>query len=393
MKKFLLVLLVLGLLLTGALGFDFASEGGLPAPAAAATPQPTPAETPEPVKTIDYDALYAAHQPDELVLKVGDKDVSWADYFYYLSRQSQSVESYFAMYGMSTDWEYPIDEDGQSLQDFTLESANETARSLCALESFAEQLGVELSEDDRATIEAKAQEDYDAACGEGATREDFEEYLKTLNLPASLYDRMNELSLLYQQGFVKLYGELGDQISDEETLAYLEANGYMSANHILFKTIDTATRESLDEETVAAKKAQAEATAAELQAIEDRDALLERFAALKEELDEDSGKLLHPNGYVFLPGEMVSEFENTAKSQELYQVSDPVESVYGYHVILTLPLDPDAVIKLSGSGTQVSARSAAANEAYAAALDEFTLAQEISYAEGFEPPVLADYVG
>lgn len=397
MKKLLIVLMVLCLVVTAGIGLDFAAGGKLPAPAATAeaAPSSAPAATPAPATGLDYDALYALHEPDEVVMTVGGKAVPWSEYFYYLSRQSQSVESYFNMmaaYGMAADWDDPVDGGEETYQQLTLESAEATAQSLTAMGSYAEKQGVTLSEEDRAAIETKAESDYAAIGGEGATREDFEAYLESIYLPAELYDRMNELSVLYQNGFAQLYGENGEKLSDEEAMAYLEDNAYMAANHILLMTIDPATYESLDEETVAAKKAQAEEIAAELRAITDTEELLTRFAELKEELDEDTGKVVYSDGYVFLPGEMVTEFEETAKSQEAYQVSEPVESTYGYHIILTLPLDPDAVLSYSSAGAPMTARSTAANEAYSQALDAYTLEQEIVYADGFEPPVLKDYL-
>ena len=284
------------------------------------------------------------------------------------------------------------DEEGNTYADLTLNSAESIARSLAGTLGFAEAQGVSLSVADLETIEEKVKEDIAAICGEDGTRADLDEYLESIYLPSDLYDRMNEVSVLYQNGFTALYGEDGEKMSDEEALAYLEQSGYLSANHILFMTIDPASYESLDEEAKAAKQAQAAEIAAELQAIEDPEERLARFAALKEELDEDTGKVAYPNGYVFLPGEMVAEFENAVKAQGAYEVSDPVESAYGYHVIMTLPLDPDAVLDYSSGGAAMTARSTAANEAYSAAVDAYLEAQELSYAEGFTPPDLLSFV-
>lgn len=328
-------------------------------------------------------------------MTVAGHEVPWSEYFYYLYRQGQSVESYFssmAMYGMSADWTDEADEEGHSFAELTVDSAESIARSLAGTMSFAEENGVTLSVEDLDAIEKKVQEDIVALCGEEGTRADLDQYLEEIRLPAALYDRMNEVSVLYQNGFTALYGENGEKMSDEEALAYLEQNGYLNANHILFMTLDAETYEDLDEETKAAKREQAAAIAAELQAIEDPEARLARFAELKEQFDEDTGKTLYPNGYIFQPGEMVAEFEEAVKAQEAFQVSDPVESAYGYHVIMTLPLTPDAVLDYSSSGAEMTARSTAANEAYAAAVDAYIEALEPVYAEGFEAPDLLSFV-
>lgn len=51
------------------------------------------------------------------------------------------------------------------------------------------------------------------------------------------------------------------------------------------------------------------------------------------------------NAYTFTYGEMVKEFEDTAFSMEVGQVSDPVKSTYGYHVIVRLEIDKEAFEK------------------------------------------------
>ena len=385
MKKIVVLLLVCCLLAGGVLGFLLGKDGTIRATAPAVTPAAVPAapeaETAASAGGIDYEALYALHEPDEIVMTVAGQDIPWCEYFYYLYRQCQSVEQYFdtmTMYGMAASWSDAADEDGHSYADLAVESARNIALSLSSTLGFAETNDVALSVADLETIEKKVQEDIVALCGEEGTRADLDKQLEEL--------------YLYQNGFTKLYGEDGAALSDEEALAYLEDNGYLYANHILFMTLDPASYEALDEETQAAKKAQAEETAAELQAIEDEAERLARFVELKAELDEDTGKALYPDGYVFLPGEMVEEFETAVKGQEAFQVSDPVESAYGYHVIMTLPLDPDAVLDYSSEGTPMSARSVAANAAYSAAVDAFTAEQEIIFAEGFEEPNLLDFV-
>ena len=147
-------------------------------------------------------------------------------------------------------------------------------------------------------------------------------------------------------------------------MKYLEDNGYMRANHILFATIDLNSGEALDEATVAEKEALAKKTAAQLQKITKKKDLLKKFSELKNKYDEDTGKFQYPDGYVFTSGKMVSEFENGYNALKDYEVSDPILSQYGYHVMIRLPNDPDAVIEYSDEGTALSARMEYANTAY-----------------------------
>lgn len=102
-------------------------------------------------------------------------------------------------------------------------------------------------------------------------------------------------------------------------------------------TKDPSTGEELSDADKADKKAKADEIYKELAAITDQSELMKRFAELKEEYCEDTGKTTYPDGYTFTEGKMVPEFENAVKALEAYEVSEPVQSDYGYHIILRLP--------------------------------------------------------
>jgi parvulin-like peptidyl-prolyl isomerase len=64
------------------------------------------------------------------------------------------------------------------------------------------------------------------------------------------------------------------------------------------------------------------------------------FDRLMAEESADPGSAAYPNGYLFRPGEMVEPFETGTKELEMGEISDPVESSFGYHIILRLdPMD------------------------------------------------------
>ena len=212
MKKFLIGLLVLCLVVIGVLGLTGTSIGKSPAvqhivsaeteetpvigasdsPAgiqvteeAAAAPeaaeaeaetaaepeaQTEQAETPsaaqeEPAVTsgrINYEELYRLYEPEEKVLKINDKEETWGDYFYILFTQCGQIEQYFdsmaAYYGMQFHWDEPVEEEGEGGDTYAaaaLESVDNLMIQLAALEKFAEENGVEVSEEMRGMIEAQ----------------------------------------------------------------------------------------------------------------------------------------------------------------------------------------------------------------------------------------------
>ena len=64
----------------------------------------------------------------------------------------------------------------------------------------------------------------------------------------------------------------------------------------------------------------------------------EDFDSLIKEYGSDPGMENYPEGYIFTKGEMVEEFENAAFALKDGEVSEIVESPYGYHIIKKEPL-------------------------------------------------------
>lgn len=399
MKKFVIILLVVCLAFAAVAGYllgkgvvsSDTETGEEPA-------QETSAPTAEPVEaeTLDYDAIYALHDPDETVMIIDGQEINWGEYFSWLYMSAMQTEQYFvamANYGMPLSWNDPVGEDASVTYASTaLEGGENTLIQLMAILGFAQSNGVQANQETLDSIAEQVKSDMAATVGEDGTEEDFQEYLASLYRSRDAYDHTNMANFLNQQNFTETYGLKGEKVSDEQALAYLEENDYTYANHILLATMDLSTGEALDEETIAEKKAQAESLVEELNAIEDEEQLVERFRELKEEYCEDTGKTAFPDGYVFLPGEMVEEFENAALALEEYAVSEPVESPYGYHIILRLPLDADAVIAYSSTGEAMTAREYFANYDYAQKLDAYLAAMEAEYAPGFTPPELSDFL-
>lgn len=419
MKKFFAVLLILCLAfagLTGWLGSASPKSPAVPAPSAApeeapaapgesaASPEaseaPEESETPEDSAagsaTVDLDAIQALHQPKEVILTVNGREITWDKYFYMLVSQVMQVQNYFesmrSYYGMEQHWtdEYA---EGTSFAQAAVDNTELNLLQLCAIEFFAEENHVTLPEEVLSELEEQLQEDIANICGEGATEADFEDYLAGIYMNLDLYRWVFETNSFYQQNYLQLYGEAGELYDEAAAMAYLVDNGYLSAGHILFMTIDPATGEALDEAAKAQKLEQAQAVAQELQAITDTEALLARFRELKDQYCEDTGKASYPEGYTFTPGTMVQEFEDAVNALEDYQVSDPVETSYGYHVIMRLPLSVDATIEYASDGvTPLTAKGKAANQEYGQRLQSFYESLTPEYAPGFTPPDLLNYI-
>jgi len=354
-------------------------------------------ESAEPqIRTLNVERLYASHQPDEVVMTINGKDVTWKEYFYFVNANANTVSSYLSSmqaYGLAADWEDELSE-GETYLDYVTNYTEDAIRQMITIESIAEENGASITVEDQQAMDAEAESTKVAVCGEGATDEDFDAFLAQQYMDRAFYDRIGRVNYLYQNGFTAIYGENGALVSDEDALSYLEGMGYMSVNHILYLTTDMSTGEELDAATVEDKLAGAQQMSEYLKTleVESQEELVARFVELKAQECEDTGKTAYPNGYVFLPGTMVAEFEEASKALAEYEVSEPVQSSYGYHVIIRLPLDPDAVIEYSSEGTALTARSMYANEQYGILLQQYHDAQVVEYAPGFENLSIADFL-
>ena len=187
-------------------------------------------------------AIRSLHAPDEIVGDVDGREVSWDEYYYWIAEMGSQAQNYIytmAMYGQSLDWDDKLSADSeQTFAEYTLETAQDCVRQLATLEAVAKEYDVKLTAEDEAALAEQLRSDIDASCGEGASEEDFNAYLAENDLSREMYDRMNRANYLFAGIFRAIYGENAESVTEEDALAYLEENEYLSAAHILFRTVD-----------------------------------------------------------------------------------------------------------------------------------------------------------
>ena len=402
MKRFvviaLAVLLIFGIVASIVSSTQKAQLPEAPAPtdAAASAPAAQPETTAEAVviRSLDEDAIRALRAPDEVVLSLGGETASWDEYCQWLFSTGRQIEDYFrqmaSFYGLAADWEGSVgDGSGMTYAQYAVHETNENLSNILAYRRFAAEEQITLNEEQQAqlTDEALAK----ALLGENATVEQLTAELEEEGFGIETFRRIRETNLQLDAFFDETYGENGGKVTDEEAVAYLEEKGYVSAGHILLMTIDSNTGDKLEEAAVAEKKLKAGEIADELRAIADPEQRERRFLELKAELCEDGGKIAYPNGYTYTSGTMVKEFESAVNALEPFEVSDPVESAYGYHVIMRLPLRADSLL-YSAQGTPVTARQETAVAGMNDRLAAFIEANPVAFAEGIEDLDLVKYL-
>lgn len=313
-------------------------------------------------------ALADKYDPNAVVLHADATPVSWS-VFYNLLQQNLSTFLYYG--ALPTDYSAEVG-NGMSMDRALLESAEGSLRRLVGAAARSELTEEELDADFAAYWDAML-EQYG---GEEALME---------ALTASGYTK-DSLKFFYstneslQNAFTHAYGENFADISDKMVADWVAENGYVRAKHILLMTND----ESLTDADKAAKKQELEAVRAELLAIEDEAARETAFDDKMDTLSEDTGLFMYPDGYVFTRGEMVQEFEEAAFALAPYELSEVVETAYGYHLLLGLAVERDSVIEYDQSSyAPITVANELANEDFTNKLNDWAADVNIAYTDAF----------
>ena len=285
-----------------------------------------------------YEATGVA--PDAIVASVAGNGASADLIAYWIGYDVSYLDSYMQYYtGSSLDWDYTLS-DGTNITDYIKSNVYSSVKQHLVLENLANKYGVTLTEGQESAM-ADSDQTYIDQYG---SEEAFEEEIAKLGMRRETYDRVARSNYLYQNLY-QLYNTEGSALyaSDEDLAVYAADQNYITADHILLSTKDLTTGEALTDEQKAEKKALAEEIKQKLDACEgDIDELTALFQELADQYSEDPGRETYPTGYTFTTGSMVQEFEDAAYALSEGEVSEVVESSFGYHILLRLPLDKAA---------------------------------------------------
>lgn len=139
MKKLLLLVIALcaaGVVFFACMGDEKATEPAVPTEEPSGE-QSTPEQEPS---GVDYAAIYALHEPEEIVMTVDGREISWQEYYYYYYNVAANWENGFVetMYaGGAAGWESPADAEGHSYAQILPTSVERMLRRDLAVEAIA----------------------------------------------------------------------------------------------------------------------------------------------------------------------------------------------------------------------------------------------------------------
>jgi len=190
-----------------------------------------------------------------------------------------------------------------------------------AIDNIAKDLNIALDDNDIKKVDDSIAEIKAMLGGD----EEYEQFLAASYTSSEMYYELVKRDALGQKIWDVLYGENGTKtLTDDEMLKIIDEE-YVCAYHVLI-TFETENAKELA--VSVAQKAQNG----------------EDFSKLIEKYGEDPGMKDNDDGYYFTKGEMVPEFETAAFALKEGEISEPVMSSYGYHIIKRVAMD-DQYIK------------------------------------------------
>ena len=281
---------------------------------------------------------------DTVVAQAGGVDITAAQWLQWAASYADQYAQYF---GSDLPWDQ--DDGSGTMEDAIKEAALQMAQLYALLPGEAAREGVAVDDSQLAEDEASLDKMAEDLGGD----EMAQHYLWQIPLTRQSYLDMRLSAMASGAIQEARYGENGTQRpTDAQVLAYAtdELGIAYRVKHILLTTVDTSKPltdedgkytgeyEPLDEATVAEKRKLAEDLLAQLEGSSDPVAL---FDDLMHQYSEDTGLSSNPDGYDAQEGQMVEPFEKASLALKEGEFSGIVESAFGYHIILRLPIIAD----------------------------------------------------
>lgn len=275
---------------------------------------------------------------DDTAVTVNGTAIPNEMFLYWLASNCDTLysyyQNYYTYYGMTLDFSDP------DIVDYLINSAQSVTVYAAILRELCEQNSIAVTDEQQADFQKQIDE--------------FIESYGTDNFQNLISSYGSEDTFRYINTTSYLYSNLADALIGEPTAADLEQyvtdNGIFSVKHILLKTStedetdDNGSVTQTADEHNAAQKELAENLLAQLQSAGEMETT---FDELMNEYSEDGrdadGNLSAPDGYTFdATSSLVGGFREAALELEPGELSGIVETDYGYHLMLRLPVDASA---------------------------------------------------
>jgi len=249
--------------------------------------------------------------PDQVVARINGIDVLAMDVTLQSIWAQNMLSQELGEWGIEHD---RILADGQTFGRIVREEAARIAATSIFQEDYARQLGITLTDEDIATIDAQM-DDLELQFGEelhntlrGEGFQDIDHVRRAFEIQQIVENMLQTI--------------VGDPAKFAVFEQYMEEEEFdvelLGAKHILSSFREFDTEEEANEYAVA---------------MLERALAGEDFDMLMREYGQDGGVERFPNGYSFTTGDMVPEFEQATRDLEMGEISGLVRTEHGYHII------------------------------------------------------------
>jgi hypothetical protein len=331
------------------------------------SPSPSPSAPPEATSEPTEDK-------GEVLYTVGGKNIYADELKFWVFR---ALASAYLSAEDEIDWD-EADVNGMTLAEFVKGEAVQGSKVFKAVEDKAKELNLTFTDEEKAYLDNVKNEVLTTYFDDDS--EALEKYLSDNGISDAMLRYQEEIPILYNKIIDATIGANGENVSDADAIAWGVENGVFRAKHILFKTKTDDRVTPLSDDLIALAKEAADNLYAELSEITDRAELLSTYDIKMQNMSEDPGAMTNPDGYQFIAGQMREEFTSAIQGLADYALSEPVDIVDGYSIMLRLPLDPEMEL-IGGSGTL---RTTVANVQINEMIDSWTSVITVEYSDAFE---------
>lgn len=276
------------------------------------------------------------------LLTVDGVGINAEEYLFWLVG-SISEQQYYGTISGDEGWD-DLQADGTTAAQAIKEDARQAAVLYQVVRNKAKELGVTLTDEQTEQLNAGLADTREQAGGQEA----YQTWLEANCISEEGFAALYEVGYLSQGIREKLAGAGELTITEADAANFVESQGIYAAKHILIATRhinDDGSYEDFSPEEKEAAFAQVQDLREQLRRAGDDEALFDTLMNQHSQDGRDEeGNLYSPQGYDFVyPGMMVPEFENGAMTLEVGQISEPIETDYGYHIILRIQPNMDTV--------------------------------------------------
>lgn len=258
----------------------------------------------------------------DTVMTVNGTDVPAGAYFYWMSYYSSYLKYYYESSGGEEDFSLDMAYGDTTYGEYVQKETESTIINSVIAAQQAQERGIQLSDEALSSLDD---------LNKNTDPNTLLYYATDLDGQKFVYTNYNYTDALENS----LFEKGGDYYPSKKTLQDFRKDNVFGAKHILLMTsgMDDAEKEKV-KETIQGY----------LDEILKSDDPVSTFDQIMSEKSEDTGLAQYPDGYTFMTGDMVSEFEDAVAGLKVGEITpELVESSYGYHIIMRIDPDEDQI--------------------------------------------------